>query len=113
MDEKDKVIKDLVNQQSVYGAVKNHLDTNELMKNQLQQYASGFETERGVAERFVQQMIELQTSVRQKEEEIKSLQNLLAKYGNSLLKLTTDVSQQPAKHCTAIQNKFMCKSYLI
>ena len=65
------------------------------MKNQIQQYASDFETEQGVAERFVQQMIELQTSVRQKEEEIKNLQNLLAKYGNSLLKLT-DVSQQLA-----------------
>ena len=90
VDEKDKEIKDLVDHQSKI--VQEHSDTMELMRNQIQQYARDYEDERTSRERFAQQMMKLQESVKQKDEEIDTLQGELTKYGGSRLRPAPDVS---------------------
>ena len=91
VDEKDKEIKDLVDQRSK--TVQEHSDTMELMRNQIQQYARDYEEERTARERFAQQMMKLQESVKQKDEEIDNLQGELTKYGGSRLRPAPDVSR--------------------
>ena len=77
VDEKDKEIKDLIDRQSK--TVQEHSDTMELMKNMMQQYARDHEEERTAREWFAQQMMKLQECVRQKDEEIDTLQGELTK----------------------------------
>ena len=77
VDEKDKEIKDLLDQRNK--TTQEHSDTMELMRNKIQQYARDYEEERTARERFAQQMMKLQECVRQKDEEIDSLQGELTK----------------------------------
>ena len=88
--EKDKEIKDLLDWQSK--TVQEHSDTMELMRKQIQQYAQDCEKERTAREHVVQQMMKLQESVRQKDEEIDNLQGELIKYSRSHLSLTPDLN---------------------
>ena len=78
VDEKDKEIKDLLDQQSK--TVQEHSDTVELIRNQTRQYARDYEEERSARERFAQQMMKLQEAFRQKDEEMDNLQGELINY---------------------------------
>ena len=90
VDEKDKEIKDLLDQRSK--TIQEHSDTMELMRNQIQQYARDYEEERTARERFAQQMMKLQEAVKQKDEEIDSLQREVTKFGGTRLRPASDVS---------------------
>ena len=90
MDEKDKEIRHLMDRQSK--TEEEHSDTMELMRNQIQQYARDYEEERTARDRFAQQMVKLQESVKQKDEEIDTLQGQLTKYSGTHLRPAPDVS---------------------
>ena len=92
VDEKDKELQELVDEKTKL--VKEHSDTMELMRNQLQQYVRDYEEERVAREKFAQQMMKLQTSIKEKDEEIDNLQEQLTKYGGSMLR--PDVSRELA-----------------
>ena len=91
VDEKDKELKELVDQKSKL--IQEHSDTMELMRNQLQQYVRDYEEERVAREKFAQQMMKLQASIKEKDEEIDNLQEHVTKYGSML---RPDVSRELA-----------------
>lgn len=102
VDEKDREIEELVRTKEKI--INENSDTNELMRNQLQQYVRDYEEERVAREKFVQQIRRLQESIKEKDEEIDSLQEQLTKYGGSRLK-PADVSNTcPRGGCT----RFKC-----
>ena len=82
VDERDKEIQELIN------AKKNLQDNHsiELIKNQLQQYARDFEEERVAWKKLAQQMMKLDKSIKEKDEEIDHLQEQLTKYSGSMVR---------------------------
>ena len=89
-DEKDKEIKELEDARD--RILKENSDTMELMRNQLQQYARDYEEERTGREKFAQQMMKIQQTIKDKDEEIDNLQEQLTKFSGSLLRPSVDVS---------------------
>ena len=83
-DEKDREIQELIDSKSK--VVHDNSDSMELMRNQLQQYARDYEEERVAREKFAQQMMKLQQSIKEKDEEIDNLQEQLTKYGGSMVR---------------------------
>ena len=90
VDEKDREIQDLMNARDKM--IQEHSDTMELMRNQLQQYVRDYEEERVAREKFAQQMMKLKTTIKEKDDEIDSLQDQLTSYGGNKLKPAPDVS---------------------
>ena len=84
VDEKDKEIEELINAKNKI--VQDNSDSMELMRNQLQQYARDYEEERVAREKFAQQMMKLDKSIKEKDEEIDHLQEQLTKYGGNMVR---------------------------
>ena len=84
VDEREKEIQELIDSKNK--VVHDNSDSMELMRNQLQQYARDYEEERVAREKFAQQMMKLQQSMKEKDEEIDNLQEQLTKYGGSMVR---------------------------
>jgi len=89
LDDKDRETQNLEAMQSK--TAKENADTMELMRNQIQQYVRDYEEERVAREKFAQQMIKLQKSVKEKDEEIDNLQEQLTRSNYNRLR-PADVS---------------------
>lgn len=89
LDDKDRVIRNLETIQNTN--VKENADTMELMRNQIQQYVRDYEEERVAREKFAQQMMKLQKSLKEKDDEIDNLQEQLTKLNFNRLR-PADVS---------------------
>ena len=89
VDEKDNEIQKLVKEKTTL--VKDHSDTMELMRNQIQQYARDYEDERVGRENLVKQIVKLEASNKEKDEEIDQLQDKLTKFTGIMIR--PDVSR--------------------
>ena len=77
VDEREKEIQELIDSKSK--VVQDNSDSMELMRNQLQQYARDYEEERIEREKYAQQMMKLQQSIKEKDEEIDQLKRKVDK----------------------------------
>ena len=77
VDEKDKVIQELIDSKNKI--VQDNSNSMELMRNQLQQYARDYEVERVARENFALQMMKLDKSIKEKDEEINQLKRKVHK----------------------------------
>ena len=84
LDEKDREMKAL--QTAKDKIVNDNSDTMELMRNQIQQYARDYEEERIGREKFANQIVKLQQSIKEKDDEIDNLQEQLTKFSGSILR---------------------------
>ena len=71
--------------------IKENNDMMELLRNQIQQYSRDYEEERVSREKFAQQFNKMQATLKDKDAEIDSLQDLLAKNATTRLKTGPDV----------------------
>ena len=84
VDNTNKEIQELIDSKTK--VVQDNSDSMELMRNQLLQYARDYEEEQVAREKCAQQMMKLQQSIKEKDEEIDHLQEQLTKYGGSMVR---------------------------
>ena len=102
VDEKDSEIQELISEKTIL--VRDHSEMNELLRNQIQQYARDYEEERVAREKLVKQFVKLQESNKEKDEEIDQLQDKLTKVTGNIFR--PDVSLGLTAH-----NKICTCSY--
>ena len=98
VDERNKEILELIDAKNII--VQDNSNSMKLMRNQLQQHAREYQKERIARKKFAQQMMKLDKSIKEKDEEIDHLQEQLTKYGGNMLR--PDVSRELAIHTITI-----------